>query len=113
MAQKVQTILVDDISGKEIPAGQGETIGFAVNGTQYSIDLDDKSAKKFYEALSFYVDHATKVGRSSTARAGRRRSSSDVDPAAVRAWAKSNKIKVNPRGRIAADVIEQFRAAGN
>jgi len=31
----------------------------------------------------------------------------------VRAWAASNKIKVSPRGRISAAVIEQYRAAGH
>ena len=35
------------------------------------------------------------------------------DPAAVRAWANGQGIEVNARGRIKADVVEQFRAAGN
>lgn len=36
-----------------------------------------------------------------------------VDPAAVRAWAQSHGVKVNPRGRIAMETINAFRAAGN
>ena len=35
------------------------------------------------------------------------------DPAAVRAWAAGQGIEVNARGRIKADVVEKFRAAGN
>jgi hypothetical protein len=35
------------------------------------------------------------------------------DPAAVRAWAAGQGIEVNARGRITADVVEEFRAAGN
>jgi hypothetical protein len=35
------------------------------------------------------------------------------DPAAVRAWAAGQGIEVNARGRIKADVVERFRAAGN
>jgi hypothetical protein len=35
------------------------------------------------------------------------------DPAAVRAWAAGQGIEVNARGRIKADVVKQFRAAGN
>jgi uncharacterized protein (DUF4415 family) len=31
----------------------------------------------------------------------------------VRAWAAGRGIEVNARGRIKADVVEQFRAAGN
>lgn len=111
MAQQVQTILVDDVTGKEIAAGQGETITFTVGGVSYEIDLDDKGASKFYSTLQFYIDHGRKVGRASAGKA--RRKVSDVDPAAVRAWAKSRKISVSPRGRIATDVIEQYKAAGN
>jgi Lsr2 len=40
-------------------------------------------------------------------------SSSGYDPAAVRAWATGRGIEVSARGRIKADVVEQFRAAGN
>ena len=36
-----------------------------------------------------------------------------VDNRAVRAWARSNGIELSPRGRIPADVVERFRAAGN
>jgi hypothetical protein len=36
-----------------------------------------------------------------------------VDPAAVRAWARSKGITVSERGRISADVLAQFTAAGH
>jgi uncharacterized protein (DUF4415 family) len=39
--------------------------------------------------------------------------SSPVDSRAVRAWAKSHRIKVSSRGRIPADVVAKFREAGN
>ena len=115
MASRTQTILVDDITGKEIADGDGETITFAVNSGQYSIDLDAKGAKKFYDAIGYYVDHATKVGRSSAAgsRRGRRRRAADADPATIRVWAAENGIEVSPRGRISAEVVEQYHAAGN
>jgi hypothetical protein len=32
---------------------------------------------------------------------------------AVRAWASSNRIELSTRGRIPADAIDQYRAAGN
>ena len=38
---------------------------------------------------------------------------SGYEPAAVRAWASGRGIEVNVRGRIKADVVEKFRAAGN
>ena len=63
VAQRVVQQTVDDITGKDIVEGQGETVRFAVNGMEYEIDLDDKNAKKFHDALAFYIDHGRKVGR--------------------------------------------------
>ena len=117
MAQKVVTLLTDDITGKEIPDGDGETIDFAFQGYTYSIDLDGKNAKKFRDAMSFYVDHARRTGKSTTAplrRTGEpRRSVSDVEPSEVRAWAEENGYEVSPRGRIKAEIVEAFKAAQN
>ena len=114
MASRTQTIFIDDITGREIADGDGETITFAVNSGQYSIDLDAKGAKKFYDAVGFYVDHATKIGRSGAAGGrGRRRKTADADPAAIRVWAAENGIEVSPRGRISAEVVEQYHAASN
>jgi hypothetical protein len=112
VAQRVVTALVDDVTGEEIPLGEGETIRFAVNGTQYEIDLDTRNAEKFHKALAFYIDHGRKVGRTGTVTALRRsRKNDEVDPAAVRAWAESNGIEVNARGRLRSEVVEQYRAA--
>ena len=116
MAQKVQTLLVDDITGKEIAAGEGETIRFAVNGTDYEIDLDTKSAKKFHDSLGLYIDHARKVGRATVTpikRGGRRSGPAgpEVDLAAVRAWAESNGYQVSHRGRIKTEIMDAYRAA--
>lgn len=111
MAQRVVTALIDDLTGKEIPLGEGETIRFAVNGIEYEIDLDNKGAAKFHTALQFYIDHARKVGRATVTPMRRSRKNAEVDPAAVRAWAESNGIEVNARGRIKGEIVEQYRAA--
>lgn len=113
MAQSTRTILIDDITGKEIEDGSGESIEFSVNGTSYTIDLDSKGAAKFHSTLQFYVEHATRLGRAP--RGGKRmtKRSVDADPAAVRAWAESNGFEVSPRGRIKAEILEAYRAAGN
>jgi hypothetical protein len=115
VAQKVVTLLTDDITGKEIPEGEGETIEFAFGGYAYSIDLDTKNARKFHDAMSVYVDHARRTGKSNVAplrRSGEtRRASSDVDPAQVRAWAEENGYEVSPRGRIKAEIVEAYKAA--
>ena len=116
MAQKVVTLLTDDITGKEIPDGEGETIDFAFQGYTYSIDLDSKNAKKFHDAITSYINHARRTGKSNVVplrrgRDGRRTSSSDADPSAVRAWAEENGYQVSPRGRIKAEIVEAFKAA--
>lgn len=111
MAKKVIEVLVDDLTGTEINAGDGESIEFAYRGTNYSIDLTRDNADKFDQALATYIAAATKIS-------GRRarpthRTNAKPDSAAVRAWAASNNIELAARGRIPASVLEQFEAAGN
>jgi hypothetical protein len=113
MATKTQVVLVDDLTGD--PADT--TVKFALDKTEYEIDLSNESAAEMREALSRYTKAARKVsgggGERRGARAPKATSPSSYDPAAVRAWAAGQGIKVSPRGRIKADVVEQFRAAGN
>jgi len=112
VAQKVLTLLQDDMDGSDA----SETITFGLDGVSYEIDLNDKNSAKLRKALEPFVSVGRRVGGSRSGRRGRGGGSgrsSGVDPAAVRAWAASNKIKVSPRGRISAAVIEQYRAAGH
>jgi Lsr2 len=115
MAQKTTVQLVDDITGETIEDGKGRTIKFSVDGADYEIDLAEKQADKFAQALDTYVTHARKVGgrrvASTAARGGK--PSRDYDPKAVRAWAQSNSVDLPARGRIPADVIQRFRDSGN
>lgn len=116
MATKTQVVLVDDLTGDLADT----TVKFALDKTDYEIDLSDDNAAEMREALSRYIKAARKVSGGGGGGVGRRgtqapkvASSSNFDPAAVRAWAAGRGIKVSPRGRIAAAVVEQFRAAGN
>jgi hypothetical protein len=111
MATKTSVVLIDDLDG-ETPADT--TVSFGLDGRSYEIDLADSNATEFRDALSKYVSAGRKSGSTSKARAAVRHKTTDsIDPAAVRAWAKSQGIDVSPRGRIRSDVVEQFRAAGN
>ena len=114
MAQRTVTTLVDDIDGTE----GAETVTFGLDGTTYEIDLNDAHAADLREVLAPFVSVARKASGSggrgrSTASAPKQRSSSEIDPKAVRAWAEANGIAVSPRGRIKADILEQYRAAGH
>nr|WP_174239845.1 Lsr2 family protein [Clavibacter michiganensis] len=114
VARKVVTTLVDDIDGVAIEEGKGETVPFALDGVNYEIDLSDANAAKLREALDTYVDRARRVGRATTGRsAGSRRSSSSApkeDLGAAREWLREHGHKVSERGRISADLLEEYRA---
>ena len=81
-------------------------------GGRLVVELNQDEATELREALSRYVKAARKVGKSSQGRTAVRHTS-DMDPKAVRAWAASNGYEVSNRGRLPAEVIEAFRAAGN
>lgn len=113
MGRKIIELIVSDLSGDEMEAGQGQTISFSYKGTDYSIDLTDKEAAGFDKAVAMYIEHATKTGgrRSSSTRASSGSGRSKEQLAEVRAWAQANGHDVSPRGRIKADVLEAYDAA--
>lgn len=110
MAQRTVTVLIDDLTGKELPVNLGETVIFALDGVRYEIDVDAKGAEKLRAALFPYISAARRITPS-----GRvvRRTKIAADPAAIRAWAASNGVKVSDRGRIPASIVEQYRAVEN
>ena len=114
MAQKTITHLVDDLDGKDIKEGGGQTVSFGLDGRSYEIDLSNKNADALRKAVSRYVDAARKVSaRGQRNGSAKPSGKSDVSPQAVREWAKANKVELSARGRIPQSVIDQFRAAGN
>jgi len=106
MAQKVTVALEDDLDGG--PAA--ETVRFAFAGSEYEIDLSKKNAAAFRKQLAPFIGHARKAGRAQPRRAGRtaasRQRSGDI-----RAWAKDHGLAVSERGRIPANVVQQYQAA--
>ncbi|CAL9467370.1 Nucleoid-associated protein Lsr2 [Streptomyces sp. enrichment culture] len=104
MAQRVVVTLFDDIDGSEA----AETIAFGLDGRTYEIDLNEANARKLRETLEPYVAAGRK--RSASGRAYRQTEVAP-DPAAVRAWAQSNRMDVPARGRIPKKVYEAFAAA--
>ncbi|MGW7364838.1 histone-like nucleoid-structuring protein Lsr2 [Streptomyces sp. NPDC054841] len=108
MAQRVVVTLFDDIDGGEA----AETVSFSLDGKSYEIDLNPANAKKLRNALAPYVA----AGRKQSKHTGKprreyRHTAVAPDPAAVRAWAQSNKMDVPARGRIPKRVYEAFQQA--
>jgi hypothetical protein len=106
MATKVTVALEDDLDGG--PAV--ETVRFAVGGAEYEIDLNKKNAGAFRKQLAPFVEHARRAGWAPRHRAGRSAAGRERG-AAIRAWAAGQGIAVSARGRIPADVVEQYDAA--
>jgi Lsr2 len=109
MAQKVQTLFIDDIDGG---AAEG-TVWFGLDGTDYEIDLSGDHNDELHKALERYIARARKVGGNArrSSRGGDRRGSGSVGTTAVRIWAREQGIDIKERGRLPADVLAKYQAA--
>ena len=109
MAQKVQTLFVDDIDGSDAEG----TVRFGLDGTDYEIDLNAKNAQALRDALARYVSAGRRVsgGTRRQARGGRKASANGVNTTEVREWAKAQGIEVKDRGRVPAELVVKFKAA--
>lgn len=120
MAQKTRVVLIDDLDGGEAH----ESVSFGVDGVEYDIDLSTANASKLRGVLDSFVSSARRVGRTKSSR--RPASAVARKPVtawrddiartpemnkAIRGWAKDNGIPVSDRGRIAADVLDQYITA--
>jgi Lsr2 len=111
MAQRTQVVLTDDIDGSEADT----TIRFAVDGTASEIDLNAVHAEEFRKALRPFIDAARKAGGGTSRRVSTGRASSRPNgptPSDVRAWARGQGIEVKDKGRVPAELIVRFQAAG-
>lgn len=108
MAQRVQILLEDDITG----GNAAETITFGLDGVTYEIDLNEKNAKKLRDALAGYVDAGRRVSgrrKSSTSSSSSRSNSGEL--AKIREWARANGHQVSDRGRISQKVRDAYAKA--
>ena len=110
MAQRVQVILVDDLTGGEAT----ESVEFALDGVTYEVDLSDANAAKHRDDFSQWIGVALRSGgRSHTRRAGRGggAGASRDDLAKMREWGRANGFKVSDRGRVSKELQDAYAAA--
>ena len=109
MAQKVRTLLIDDLDGGDADG----TVRFSMDGTDYEIDLSASHAGQLRDALAPYINAARRAGSAArgAGRTSRKAAQAAPDPTEVRAWARSQGIEVKDRGRVPADLIARFKAA--
>lgn len=112
MAQRVETILIDDVDG----GTADETLEFAFDGATYEIDLSTENAAKLREALSPWAE---KARRTSSASKKKKIKGKDVDWTPVRhsslkeirEWANANGHQVSDRGRVPAHIERAYEEA--
>lgn len=98
-----RSIVVDDITGDEA-AG---TVVFGLDGTVYEIDLNQVHLNELRGGLEKFVASARVVSGEAPVKPVK----TGPDQKVVRAWAAENGFEVNPRGRVAKEVIQAYEAA--
>ncbi|NGP28453.1 Lsr2 family protein [Rhodococcus aetherivorans] len=110
----------DDLTNESFEEGQGETLKFGLNGTDYEIDLTNENIDKLNDLLAPYIEAARKVGaprrgRPSGSGTTTRRSTasgrSKEELANIREWAAKHGHKVSERGRISQSVQDAYDEA--
>jgi nucleoid-associated protein Lsr2 len=114
VVQRVITEFIDDIDGS--PAER--TFTFAVDGTNYEIDLSAQNIAEFKAAIGGFVESARKVKASRSNNAHRPRGAgasgdrqSREQTRAVRQWARQHGHDIGNRGKIPASIQQAFDQA--
>lgn len=113
MAQRVQVILVDDLTGGDA----NETVEFSLDGVSYELDLNDENAAKLRNDLAPWVASARRSGgRRQTRRrggssAGTGTGAGREELAKMREWGRANGYQVSDRGRVSKELQDAYAAA--
>lgn len=132
MAQRVQTLYIDDLDGSEADS----TVHFGLDGAGYEIDLNVEHAEDLRKVLAQYVDAARRVtaARPGRAKAPRRQGAPrprtgqppaadvpqatfvsgaeiDMNSEKIRQWARDHRLPVKDKGRISASLTTQYVTA--
>lgn len=111
MAQQFHVQYIDDIDGTVL-GSEANTIAFAFDGKDYTIDLSDENAAAFREAVAPYVSAGH---RQTSAKRKPARKGAGTAPAgntkAIREWARENGHDISERGRIPAEIMAAYSDA--
>jgi hypothetical protein len=108
MAQKIQTLFIDDLDGSQAEG----TVRFALDGAQYEIELNAAHAEELRAALARYTEAARKVSGTSgrPTRNTAKTAANGLSTTEIRDWAKANGFDIKERGRVPAEVVARFRS---
>ncbi|MEO9322260.1 Lsr2 family protein [Nocardioides sp. C4-1] len=112
MAKTTIVHVTDDLDGSK----DAQSVTFAFQGVEYTIDLAKKNLSAFEKALKPYIEAATRVPAPSKARSAKSgaarttaKRSAGADYAAIRDWARSEGLEVSDRGRIPRAIATRSR----
>ena len=97
------TRYIDNIDGTPLEEGNINEIELMYRGNHYSLHLSNDNAAKLDAALAPFIEHATVIGLSPTKR---KQINSEI-----RAFLKTQNIKVSDKGRIPADLVALYEEA--
>lgn len=108
MATQVIELITDDLDGTDAD----ETVQFAYNGADYTIDLNAKNAARLRRALKPFVEHGQKVTAAARKRSSRIEETRE-GRAMIRTWAFSTNQYQNlaGHGRIPHAIVDAYYAA--
>jgi hypothetical protein len=107
VATKQIVLISDDIDG----SSDAQTVSFGIDGVSYEIDLAAKNRARFEKAFGPFVEHGRRVSSRRRQRSASHAATTRQENAAIRAWAKSAGFPVSERGRISADIVQQYQEA--
>lgn len=110
MAQHFQTTYIDDLDGTDL-GEVANTLSFAFEGKEYSIDLSDDNADTFRQAMAPYIEAGRRITGKTNASRKPAATTSKTNTKAVREWARANGYEVSDRGRIPTEVMQAYNAA--
>src|ERR1700712_2949084 len=106
MAQKVQILLVDDLTGEDAD----ETVRFSLDGSDYEIDLTTGHAAELRAVLEPYVGEGRRLRGAARPKAAQVAGSNREKLQRIRASAQENGHPVSTRGRISTDLQKAYEA---
>lgn len=112
MAKRILVTLIDDFDGTSTA---DETVTFSIDGLGYEIDLSNEHSEQLRAVFSDWITHARKAsGAKRRSAAPKQRAATErQESAAARQWARAQGLQVSARGRISAEILAAYHAAGH
>lgn len=90
-----------------------DSVALAMNGEAVEIDCCAEDLKKIQDTMVKLMKPGRSINVRDLARRPTNGTGPEADPQVVRSWAQAKGIAVADKGRVAEDVVNQWRAAGS